>query len=32
MSQGPSDKIGVTTAAIVGMNAMIGAGILLLTS
>lgn len=27
MSQGPSDKIGVTTAAIVGMNAMIGAGI-----
>ena len=27
MSTGPSDKIGVSTATIVGMNAMIGAGI-----
>src|SRR3989344_4196236 len=27
MSTGPSDKIGVATATIIGMNAMIGAGI-----
>lgn len=32
MSKGPSDKIGVSTATIVGMNAMIGAGIFALPS
>lgn len=32
MSTGPSDKIGVATATIVGMNAMIGAGIFALPS
>ena len=32
MSQNPSDKIGVSTATIIGMNAMIGAGIFALPS